>query len=982
MRRTSVAALVGALLLSSASAAWAQQASAIAGIVKDTSGAVLPGVTVEASSPALIEKVRAVVTDGEGRYNIVGLRPGTYTVTFALPGFSSLKREDVELTAGFTATVNADLQVGSVTETLTVSGESPLVDVANVRTQNVVSKQLLDVLPNGNKTMNMIMTLTPGMTMGANSVVDVTGSRADFGSFHGKTGTKSQFDGMGIQNLVLAGSTGYIVNGSTVEEMVVQTSGISAESTADGAVANYIPKEGSNTFSGSLFSLYTNDSLQSNNMTDTLRARGLPEGNLNKVLRVYDMGLTLGGPIKRDRLWVFIGLRAWGNAKQAPGYWNKTQGTPFYTPDLSRPADGYQWYDSRAVRVTWQASRKNKLNAFVDPERTCSCGGATAGSDPVVSLAYHQYNGVYQVTWNAPVTNKLLFEAGGGIAYSDWPTFYKNHSPNDISILELSTNFRYGSRATWLTPTNDNRRATQRGSVSYVTGSHAFKAGLQIEEGIRNANTVANGNVNYTFNDGVPAQITQYATPYLEKERIKADLGLYVQDQWAIKRLTLDLGLRFDYRHDYVPPQHIPATPDGWIPARDFADVDCVPCFNDLDPRLGVAYDLFGNGKTAVKFSIGRYVSKAAVEIPTAANPINTSVNSVNRTWTDVNGDYSPNCDLGNFAANGECGAISNTNFGKNNPTATLIADDAIRGWGNRYYNWDMSTEVQHQLTPRISVTAGYYRNWFGNFAFAGGLSPWPSIIDNLLVTPSDYTPFCITAPSDQRLPNGGGYQVCGLYDLVPEKFGQVKNVITLASNYGRERLANDFVAANLTTRFRSGLRIGGGVDTGRTVNDTCFIVDSPQQMLNCRVVTPFSAQTQIKFNGSYPLPYDFTASGVLLSLSGPADNYTYTLTNAQVAPTLGRNLSACTRTPCTAAVTVPLVRPQTQFEDRITRFDLRLTKLVKVKGARLQGNIDIYNLFNASPITAANAAYGRQFLLPTQVMDGRLVEFSANLSF
>ena len=258
MTRVGIVALTGALLL--APAARAQQASGIAGIVKDTSGAVLPGVTVEAASPALIEKVRTAVTDAEGR-NIVDLRPGTYVVTFSLTGFATFKREDVVLTGGFTATVNADLRVGAVEETVTVRGESPLVDIANVRTQNVVSKQLLDVLPNGNKPMNMIMVLTPGMTMGANSVVDVTGSRADFGSFHGKTGTKSQFDGMGIQNLVLAGSTGYIVNGSTVEEMTVQTSGISAESTADGAVANYIPKEGANIFSGSVFGLYTNNDL-------------------------------------------------------------------------------------------------------------------------------------------------------------------------------------------------------------------------------------------------------------------------------------------------------------------------------------------------------------------------------------------------------------------------------------------------------------------------------------------------------------------------------------------------------------------------------------------------------------------------------------------------------------------------------------------------------------------------------------------------
>jgi Carboxypeptidase regulatory-like domain len=371
--------------------AAAQQASGIAGTARDTSGGVLPGVTVEATSPALIEKVRTVVTDDEGRYNIVDLRPGTYSVTFTLPGFRTIRREAIVLTAGFTAAVNAELQVGAVEETVTVSAAAPMVDTQNVRTQNVVSNELLEVLPNANKSMNMIMTLTPGLNMAANSVADVTGGRADFGWFHGKTGTKTQLDGMGTQNLTINGATGYIVNGSAVEEMTMQTSGISAETGTEGALANFIPKEGANTFSGSVFGLYTNRRLQANNMTDILRARGLPENNLNKVMEVYDAGITLGGPIKRDRLWFFVGLREWGNAKQGPGYFNQTQGTPFYTSDLSRPAGGYQWYSSKAIRITWQASPRNKINVFIDPQRICQCGGANAGNDPIVANAFHQH---------------------------------------------------------------------------------------------------------------------------------------------------------------------------------------------------------------------------------------------------------------------------------------------------------------------------------------------------------------------------------------------------------------------------------------------------------------------------------------------------------------------------------------------------------------------------------------------------------------
>jgi hypothetical protein len=1033
-RRFSVTVAVLSWLLWAAPAS-AQQTSSIAGVVKDTSGGVLPGVTVEAASPALIEKVRTATSDSEGRFNIVDLAPGTYTVSFSLTGFGAFKREGVALPSGFTATIDAVLRVGALEESITVSGAAPLVDTQNVRKQLIASADLLSSLPTSSKQIYTLVTLTPGYT----GVTDVGGQyAAEAGSYHGKLGTKVSFNGMGIENS--SGNSSYQINAATVEEMVLQTSGISAEVNADGPVMNIVPKQGGNTFQAIVNGLYSNHSMESDNLTDELRARGL--NNANKRVKIFDAAASLGGPIKKDKIWFFGAYRTWGMAKQFAGvYWNKTQdqsltppGAPLrvvpYTPWLDRPLDVHsaRWesYDSESGRVTWQAAAKHKIDFYIDHQIGCNCGSIGAANTVETYVGSYKFepNRFIQVNYNSPLTSRLLLEAGYGASISQWnQTYGPGVTPDIASVTDVALGVQYGSSATYRGRPNYTNRITQRVAATYVTGAHTFKTGFQTEQLATDQFIFANGNMSYTFRGGVPISITQRTTPYSQQDR-GHDLGIFAQDQWRIKRLTLTLGLRYDHFVGFDPAQNVPGDtadkfddsyPDvrmapgfanKWIGPRSFPRVDDIPNWSDINPRLGGSYDLFGNGRTALKVSLGRYVAKTNVDVPQTLNPINTSVNSASRSWSDTtfgagdprSGNFAPDCDLGNFAANGECGAITNQFFGKTNPNAIIWSEDVRLGWGVRDSNWDFSSEIQHELRPGLSVTGGYYRNTGGYYRNANSKN---RVTDNILVTPADFDTYCVTAPSDPRLPGGGGYQICGMADIKLGKFGQVQQVVEPTANFGKNVRYNDFLSVGLDARLARGARLGGGFDTGRSVNDSCFVVDAPgfygfpnagfaalvygpqtNTTINgentCRIVTPFRAQTQVKLNGSVPVKGGFVVSGVYQDLSGPAIEAVWAAPTAAIAPSLGRNLAGGALT-----ANVPLVAPQTMFEDRIRRLDLRVTKIFRLTPrVRLQANLDAYNALNSSAIQSLITAFGPSWLSPATILDARIFQVSGQLNF
>jgi hypothetical protein len=943
--------------------AFAQSHSNIGGVVKDTTGAVLPGVTVEAASPSLIEKVRTVVTDSAGQYKIINLVPGSYTVTFTLQGFNAVRREGIALTASFTANINADLRVGSLQETITVTGETPTVDIQNVVTQRVVTRDIIDAIPTGSKSVAHLGVLIPGVVVNNQDVGGSAFTSSQIAIHGGRAGEQQLlYDGMMYNNGQGRGGqyTAIATNDGTVQEVSLETGGLGAESEMSGIRTNVIPREGGNTFRGTLAGAFTNHDLQSSNLTDEFKAQGLL--TVNTVHKIYDVNPSVGGPVMKDRIWFFLSLRKWTAQQYVAGMFYNQSTVPWqYVADTTRPALNIETNGNESLRLTWQATPRNKISGQYQygqqdrPFYGYSLGQTLASPEAAyASKSIPSYLG--QVSWNSPVTSRILFEAGGAVANKNFFTFLQPTAGNNPSYQESTTgNFWGNSRSTF--GKNANWQMNTRASMSYVTGSHNAKFGFtfQHQESLT-TQQISNNGMLLTLLRGQPSSVTVWATPLHLEEINKANVGIYAQDQWTMRRLTLNLGLRYDYFNSYVPPHHLGPGPN--VPTRntDFAAVYNVPNWKNTSPRFGASYDLFGSGKTAVKFTAGRYLeAPLLISFTRVANPAGAISTNATRTWTDSNGDFLPQ--------ESELGAVSNANFGRS--VINTVYDPDIPE--TRGYNWEISSSVQHELMSRVSMNVGYFRRWYGN----------TRVTDNVLIAPEDHSAYCVTAPADSRLPNGGGYQVCGLYNISQAKFSSVSNVVKLAKNFGEDKEIYNGVDLTLSARLPRGVVVQGGTSTGRTLIDQCYVVDSPQSLLNCRTAPPF--QTQLKLIGVYPLPLGVQASATYQSLPGPQITASRTYTNAEVLPSLLRNLASGAN----GTVAVPLIAPGTMYGDRLNQVDFRLSKIFRMGGGRrIQANMDLFNLFNVSAVLGQNNTYGAQWLRPTTIIQGRLVKFGGQIDF
>lgn len=1000
--------LLAAPLLFAAPIARAQTVTtgAIAGTVRDATGAVLPGVTVEAASPALIEKVRTAVSDDQGNYKIIDLRPGTYSVTFTLPGFGAYKRDGIELTTGFTASANAELKVGALAETVTVTGASPIVDVQNVRQQQVISREVLDSIPTA-KGPQALYALTLGATGTGTDVGGTSATNAQAFSVHGslQTDLKYQLDGMSYNTSHLGGGQAYYYNLNPVaaQEITIQTDGFNAETETGGAQVNTVPRDGGNRFSFFGSAQYADENMASDNVNAELSGRRIAQqGGTRKA---YDYGIGVGGPIKRDRLWFYSSNR-WNGSERYPvsSYSNASSNPLFYV--VGKPTYSAQPIHDNGVRVTWKVSQRHKINAseaYQDqrfynreiPDSAAPPAGIIAASTPTNENRWGPLH-LAQVSWSHPRTNRLLLDAGISIGYFSRDTNPRaGITPTTISILEQTTGLRYGASGSNLTSTGGYgthktaHNVNQRASLSYVTGSHAFKTGVQFQQGIQDDPTSINESINYTFRNGSPIALTQFASPAILNSRSRS-LGIYAQDQWSLSRLTLLFGLRFDRLNGYTLEQDVPAS--RFLPARHYDALHDVPNWTDLTPRLGAAFDLFGNGKTAVKASLGKYIAgtTGGNSIANSLHPANAIVNTANRTWTDGDLDFVPDCDFTNLGTTGECGPISDRAFGTARIT-TRYSDEYLSGFGARDHTWRWSAALQHELRPGLGLNSGYFGTAYGNM----------TVRENVAVTPQDFSPYCVTAPADPRLPSGGGFTRCGFWDIVPTRLGIVDTLVNPSSQYG-DGLKQRFHAIDLALNARLPRRgfVAGGISTGVMKYDACFALDRPNVTVFaqnpsppagtgggfgvsnhpdfCSGEQPWSNLTQVKVFASYPIAWGIEASANYQNLPGAVISATLNATSAQIAPSLGRNLAAGP----TATVAIPLLKPFSMFEERMSQLDVRFTKVMRFGGTRVKGMLDIYNALNANTVLSVNSTYGAAWLRPSSILAPRLIKVGAELTF
>ena len=963
--------------------------SSIAGQVTDETGGVLPGVAVEAASEALIEGSRIAFTDGQGQYSIIDLRPGAYTVTFTLQGFSTLQRQDVEVVAGVAVPIDAQLSVGSLTETITVSGATPVVDIQQATQRSVINRETIQALPT-NRTTHTVGMILPGMKM-TGSMVGGAGSTIvqQYITARGKSQIQntSQVDGMDTRMIRGGGNLPYD-NIGMAQEVSIETNPTTAETSGGGVRINMIPRDGGNAFSGDIhFSGMVSD-WQANNITDELRDRGATTPTSTE--NMFDLNPAFGGPVVRDRLWFYVSGRV-NHAKLGPAgasFFSPDPDTGQLLPDPSRPGFNNTATDNISFRLTWQAGQNHKITSYRDQfwrYQSHFLGSATTDWATVPQEYSRGTQYVWPTKWTYTATNRLLIEAG----FQYWGYDNTLFHPQEGTLFDAPSSYGgppetqtgpwYANAGQFHIPGNYMTKAFILGSccrryiqpshvyaasASYVTGSHSVKAGITGRWGHEQIKRQQhNGSLSQWYIGGNPFRVRISPDPSDIKMNVNRDIGFYVQDQWTLDRLTINAGVRVEHFNGGIGDSSSPA--GRFVPARSVQEFE-VWNFTDVLPRFSVVYDLFGDARTALKFSAGRYVGTLGAVPLEAYNPLRTA--NEDRSWfdRDLGGlDLPTNGD--NIAQDNEIVPSADPRFGLR---AARQADPDIE----REDSWDFSVGVQQELAAGVSLTAAWYHTREGRL--------WA--LRDIGLSPGDYRRFDIANPMNPS-------EMIPVYDLLPGT--EIGNVFAVSSDINQRT----YNGIELSTQAR--LATGGTIIAGwyadrqlavdcdtHDPNNFRFCDETGELHQDHGVVESIAFRHEFKLAVTHELPGGFEGAISFISYAGaggsPPDR-----SAPDGADQRWRDAGLVIGNTPWGRPTVPirdvlLLAPGAEYLDRWNQVDISIKRRFRAGGVDFLPSLDLYNVNNSSVVLGEVETYGPSRGRPLTILGGRLMRLGVLVRF